>query len=77
MQPVVTLGANTPAGLCSISLTFNGGGAGASVQSNAIILVTQSEVLKSQRDVAVAADQVCEPRHCVSFHAKVPHAFAR
>ncbi len=54
---VLTLDSLTPPGMSCIELTFNGGGSGASVMSNAIILVKSADAIKGQGDGGGAVDQ--------------------
>lgn len=54
----LTLDPLTPPGLSPISLTFNGGGADASVSSAAIVLVTRAEEMGVRSEVGGAGGPV-------------------
>ncbi len=54
---VLSLDHMTPPGMSSIELTFNGGGTGASVMSDAIVLVKPADAIKGQGDGVVVEGQ--------------------
>jgi hypothetical protein len=57
-RAALTLDPLTPPGLSPISLTFNGGGVGASVSSAAIVLVTRVQAMAVPSEVAGAEGPV-------------------